>query len=209
MSRKLLVLDAVLAAAVMYAGVQLRQEWKAARAREAAELRRPLPAVKPPAYSPLPPEPPVMAAGYANIAEKMLFDKSRNPTVVIEEPPPPPKPPMPPLPVYHGMMNIGPDGPMAILSVNANSAHQAVHPGERIGQFKLLDVNSVEMTLEWEGEVVRKRVDELSARLSAPPAQAAASRYAPRPRRPRRPQHRRPPKAGRGTPPSSASRPAA
>jgi hypothetical protein len=174
-NRKLLVLDAVLAAAVIYAGLQLHKEWKAARARERARLNRPLPAVKPPAYSPLPPDQPVMATSYANIAEKMLLDKSRNPTVVIEEPPPPPKPPMPPLPVYHGMMNIGPEGPIAILSVNATSAHQAVHPGERIGQFKLLDVSSEEMVLEWEGEVVHKRLDELSARLTAPAAQQAAA----------------------------------
>ncbi len=173
MNRKLLVLDAALVMAVAYTGVALRNEWKAARAREAARLNRPLPKVKPPAYAPLPPAPPVMATGYANIAEKMLFDKSRNSTVVIEVPPPPPKPPMPPMPVYHGMMNIGPDGPVAILSVNANSAHQAIHPGEQIGQFKLVDVNSVEMTLEWNGEVVRKRVDELSARLNPPATQAA------------------------------------
>ncbi len=174
MNRKLLVLNIVLVGAIVYAGVQLRHEWQAARAREMAKLHRPLPTTKTPAYSPLPPDAPVMASGYANIADKMLFDKSRNPTVVIEVPPPPPKPPMPALPVYHGMMNIGSEGPMAILSVNANSAHQAVHPGERIGQFKLVDVNSEEMTLEWEGEVIRKRVDELSNRLTAAAAQPAA-----------------------------------
>ncbi len=176
MNRKLLVLDAVLLGVVVYAGVQLHKEWKGARARESAKLHRPLPVVKPPAYSPLPAEPPVMATGYATIAEKMLFDKSRNPTVVIEPPPVPPKPPMPPLPVYHGMMNIGPEGPLAILSVNANSAHQAVHPGEQIGQFKLVDVNSEEMVLEWQGEVIHKRVDELSARLAPPAAQQEPAR---------------------------------
>jgi hypothetical protein len=173
LNRRLLALNAVLAAGIVYAGVELRHEWRAARAREMAKLNRPLPRTKAPAYSPLPTDPPVMASGYANIAEKMLFDKSRNPTVVIEVPPPPPKPPMPALPVYHGMMNIGSEGPMAILSVNANSAHQAVRPGERIGQFKLVDVNSEEMTLEWEGEVIRKRVDELSNRLTAAAAQAS------------------------------------
>ena len=48
----------------------------------------------------------------------MLFDRSRNSTVVVEVPPPPPPKPMPPLPAYHGMMNLG-DGPVAVMSVNA------------------------------------------------------------------------------------------
>ncbi len=172
MNRKLLLLDVVLVAVVIYAGLRLRDEWRAARARQAATLKRTAKPLQPPAFAPLAPESPVLATEYANIAQKTLFDKSRNPDVPVEIPAPPPKPPMPPLPVYHGIMNLG-GPPVAILSVTATSAHQAVHPGETIGQFKLLDVNSVEMTLEWNGEVVRKRVDELSARMNPQPQPAA------------------------------------
>jgi hypothetical protein len=172
LNRKLLLLDVLLAAVVVYAGFRLKAEWRSAKVREAATLHRPARTPRPQEFTPLPTEPPVLAGGYANIAQKMLFDKSRDPNVVIEVAPPPPKPPMPPLPVFHGVMNLG-EGPIAILSVNKDAAHQGVRPGETIGQFKLIDVNSEEMTLEWQGEVVRRSVNELSAR-AALPAEAPA-----------------------------------
>ncbi len=86
--------------------------------------------------------------------------------MVVEVPPPPPPKPMPPLPVYHGMMNIG-DGPAAILSVNATSPQMEIHPGETIGPFKLVDVNTQEIALEWDGKVIRKTVDEILDRSDA------------------------------------------
>ena len=174
MNRKLLLLDVVLAAVAIWAGFQLRNEWRAAKAREAA-MRNRRPAVAPaPKFNPLPPEPPVLASGYAAIAQKMLFDKSRNPDVPIELPPAPPPKPMPPLPVYHGQMDIG-HGPVVFLSETNNSPHQAVHPGETIGQFKLLSVNSTEMTLEWDGKEIHKLVNELMATATPAPAQPQAA----------------------------------
>lgn len=177
MNRKLLVLDAVLVGLVVYAGIQLRNEWRAARAREAATLNRPPKPVRTPNFTPLPSAPPVLASGYANIAQKMLFDKSRDPNVEIVVTPPPAKPPMPPLPAFHGVMNLG-AGPIAVLSVNKDTPQQAIRPGESIGQFKLVNINSEEMTLEWQGEVVKKPVNELTIVTAAPP-QAEARAEAP------------------------------
>ena len=165
MNRKLLLLDVVLAAVAVYAGFQFRSQWLAAKAREAAILNqkpKPLPA---PQFTPLAAAPPVLSAGYAEIAQKLLFDRSRNSTVVVDVPPPPPPKPTPPLPAYHGMMNIG-DGPAAILSVNASSPQMEIHPGEMIGPFKLVDVNSQEIALEWDGKVIRKTVDEILDRTT-------------------------------------------
>ena len=70
---------------------------------------------------------------------------------------------MPPFPVYHGMMNIG-TGPIAILSVTASAPQQPIHPGDPIGQFTLVDVNSNGITLEWEGQRIYKDAEELSDR---------------------------------------------
>ena len=178
MNRKLWVLNVVLAAVAVFAGFQLRKEWQAARAREAATLRPPAKLLAAPRYTPLPADAPVVAAGYADVAQKDLFDKSRNPTVVVDVPPPPPPKPVPALPVYHGIMNLG-GGLMAMLSVNKDAPQQAIRPGEVIGQFKLVDVNSEEMTLEWEGQTIRKRVDELTAAPSPVEAAAAAPVEAP------------------------------
>jgi len=176
LNRKLLLLDVVLVAAVVYAGFQLRDEARAAKAREAATLNRQLKAPPPPPFRPLPPEPPVMPSAYLNIPEKMLWHPSRNSTVVIEVPPPPPPKPMPPLPVYHGMMSLGSSGLTAFFSLSADTQHQAIHIGETIGQFKLLSVNSDEIALEWDGQVIRKTVAELSGQKGVAPVQVAQDR---------------------------------
>jgi hypothetical protein len=175
LKRKLLLLNAALVLLLASAGWRFRQDWLAARAREAAERSVKLKPAPPPPFTPLPTPTPVTPAGYADIAQQLLFDRSRNPTVVIEAPktePPKPKP-MPPLPVYHGQMNLG-DGPVVIFSQTASSANEAVHPGESIGQFKLVGVNKDEVTFEWDGNTIRKTVDELTHREVVQESAAAA-----------------------------------
>jgi hypothetical protein len=177
--RKLLILNIVLAGVVVYAGVRFRREWVAANLREHATLDRRVAPVPPPKFTPAPLEPPVIPSGYADVANKMLFDKSRNPVVVEVVAPPPPPPPMPPLPLYHGMMNLGGDGPTLFFSLGSGP-HQAVHPGEAIGQFKLVSVNTDEITLEWDGKEIHKSFDELSDAGKSAPVQeeVAGSRTA-------------------------------
>ncbi len=175
MKRKLLALNLALGALVIYAGWQLRQTREAARAREAATLKKSVPPVPAPPHTTPPAAPPVVAGGYSNIVQQTLFDRSRNPAVPIELPPPAPAPPpkpMPPLPVYHGMMNLG--GITVVLSADANSPQQGIQIGESIGQFKLAGVNTEEITFEWDGQRVTRKLDELKDH-GAPPQQAAAA----------------------------------
>jgi hypothetical protein len=54
------------------------------------------------------------------------------------------------------------DGPQAVLSVNKNSTHQVLSPGDMIGQYKLVGVNTVEIALEWKGQVFHKSIEELT-----------------------------------------------
>ena len=185
MNRKLVLLNGVLLVVVIYGGVQLRNEYQAAKARGAA-LRgvRISPAPAPP-FVALPNDPPVLPSGYKDVAMKDLFHPSRNPDVPVElPPPPPPPPPMPALPGYHGQMNLG-DGPMALLVEKAGMAEKAIKPGEIIGQFKLVDVTTSEITFAWtfNGELARRSLREVAdsstaAAGAAPdvrPAAAAAS----------------------------------
>jgi hypothetical protein len=167
MKRRLTVLNVVLVAAVVFAGVQFRQRVKAARVRTLQAARSTPKTLPPLKYTPLVPEPPVMPSSYAAVAQQTLFDPSRNPNVPVDPLPlPPPPPPMPPLPAYHGMMSIG-DGPMAFLSVG-NGKNQATHLGEAIGPFKLLDVNSDEVIFEWDGKPVRQQLSRPSPDVSSP-----------------------------------------
>ena len=175
MNRKLLILDVVLVALLIYAGLQFRNIWLEAKAREAAKLNRPVPQAPAPQFPPTPVPPAVMAAKYAEIPQKFLLDRSRNSVVVVEPPPPPPPPPpMPALPVYHGQMNLGDGGGLfAILSVSNTAPHQAVHKGEAIGQFKLLDVNREGIDLEWNGQKVHRKLYEITDHSAAAQQQQA------------------------------------
>jgi hypothetical protein len=174
--RKLIALNLTLIAAMAFAGVQLRKEWKAAKQRRTAAGN---PRVTPPPVPPLSPlvqEAPVRPSQYADVAVKDLFHPSRNPEVVVEPPPPPPAPPPPPppppLPVFYGSMSLG-DGSIAFLSANAGAAHQATRVGQNIGAYKLTEIRSDGVTLEWQGQTFRKSAEELSKRAEAAPPQNA------------------------------------
>ena len=144
-------------------GFGLRPSGESAKARQnAVELNRKTGRRRPRRSSPRCPPAPAVPAQVTPIADKMLFDRSRNSTVVVEvPPPPPPKPPMPALPVYHGMMNLG-DGPTAFLSVNASAPHQEmIHPGETHRPIQAGETSmSKEIELEWDGKTIHKLADE-------------------------------------------------
>jgi hypothetical protein len=165
--QRLLLLNVVLALAIGAAGWQLRRDWLAARGREQATARLTVKPQPPPPLGISKPAQPVAAAAYNDIAQKMLFSKDRNPNVVVEVQAPPPKP-MPPLPLLHGVMYLG-DSATAILSAAKGNPEQVgVRPGEVFGEFKLVDVSNDEIALEWDGQVINKRVDEMMVQGPAP-----------------------------------------
>jgi hypothetical protein len=172
----LIILDVVLVAVLAYAGYQLRSMRQAAKAREAAKLQHKIVPVPPPQFPAQPSPKAVMATGYAEVAQKMLWSKDRNPVVPVEPPPAPPPPkPMPALPVYHGQLNIGDGaGLFAILAVSNTAPHQAIHVGESIGEFKLVGVNREGIDFEWEGKTVHKSLYEVTDHSGAQQAQAEA-----------------------------------
>lgn len=175
MNRKLLILDIVLGAGVIYGAFQLHSEWAAARARR-SQMPGPPPKATPVApMPPLPQQPAVLPSGYKDVAMKDLFDASRNPDLPVPEPPKP-EPPRepPPLPSYHGMMDFGDrQGPVALITEQDTPGHQEVHAGEMIGAFKLVAFNRQEMTLDWEGRVIHKRLNESASEQAKPKAAGA------------------------------------
>lgn len=175
MNRKFwILLNLALLGALVWAIFATRDAWRAAKAHEAATLGKR--AIAPPAlpWQPYPNPPAVLPAAYKDVAQRDLLDRSRDPNVPIPVPPPPPPPPQPPpLPVYHGYMNL--DGrPIAILSLTKSSAHEAVHPGDTIGEFTLQSVNTSEIEFLWKDRVIRKSVAEMEDH--SPAMQAAAMR---------------------------------
>ena len=188
MRRKLLLLDVALIAAAVYAGFRVHTQLQASRQHDSAILGQRVAPPAPPPLPALPAVPPVLPVEYADIAQNMLLDKSRNSTVVVEVVPAPPPVPVPPLPFYHGQMRLPGEGAIVILSVASGAEHQAVHPGENIGPFKLVDATSHELVFEWQGKTIRKNLDDLldhSAAASAPAAAASARPAAAQPSAPK------------------------
>jgi hypothetical protein len=174
LNRKLLILDVVLGASVIYGGFLFHSHWTAANARQATIPGAVPKAAPPPVIGPLPQEPAVLPSGFKDVALKTLFDPSRNPDVIKPAPPPPPPPPVPPaLPSFHGTMDFG-DGPFAMMTESGASGYQEVRAGGNIGPFKLVSFNRREFELEWQGQIIHKRVDEPGdARPTTPAAKTA------------------------------------
>jgi hypothetical protein len=171
----MMLLNGVLAILLIFAGFQWRSAWLAAKDRERRMLSGGPKDVPKAQWAPLQAQPPVLATGYNDVAQKLLLHPSRNPNLPPPEPPPAPPPPppepMPALPKYHGTMNL--DGQqVAILSVG-NNPFQEVAAGGMIGPFKLVDVNTRDITYEWKGQQVRKTLRESIDRTE--PVQAATN----------------------------------
>jgi hypothetical protein len=175
LNRKLLILNLALVAAVAWAGVRLRNEYKAAKARETATMSRKAAPSASPNFTPVPHPGPVLAHGYVDIAQKMLLDRSRNSTVVVETPPPPPPKPVPPLPRYHGKMSLPGEPLLVIMSSADNPQQRGIHVGDEIGEFRLEAITRDEMTLRWSEGLVRKSLSELLDRGSARAVASAAA----------------------------------
>jgi hypothetical protein len=184
--RKLLLANLALLAFATAGAVHLRREWVEAHTREQAVLEKRIQPAPPPRMPAPAAIEPVKAAGYNDIAQKMLFSKDRNPVVVVEPPPAPKVVPMPALPLFHGVVNLG-DGPMAIMSVGPKGPHRDYQPGDKVGEFTLVAVNNEELVLEWQGQTITKKVDEIldrgttAAPAPGPVAAAAAAAAPPRP----------------------------
>jgi hypothetical protein len=164
-SPKIIALNVVLLIALGYGGMQLRQEIQAEKAKQAKMLADRPKVTPPPRLAALPVQQPAPAMSYKDVAMKTLFHPSRNPDLPPPPPPPapPPPPPIPALPKYHGSMSIFGDGQQALLSIG-NNPTQPVNIGEMIGPFKLVDVNTVDITFDYQGTTIRRTLSQLTDR---------------------------------------------
>ena len=178
MNRKILILNIVLLAAIGWFGWRIRLKWRMEQAQERAFLSQ-APHIRvliaPPAAPALGPAKP---ADYADVAQKTLFSKDRNPNVVVQPPPPPPPPPpMPALPSYYGQMAIG--TPVVLLSIAQSAEQKSYSAGDTVGKFKLLAFDKESITFEWDGKPVVRKVQDLVPKDPTPQQAAAAPVPAP------------------------------
>jgi hypothetical protein len=169
--RKLVLLDLALAAIVAVLAFQVRDKWHEAKKRSQEMFSQPVKQLPPPPYAPLPGVPNVTAATYSEVAMKYVFSADRNPTVIVD---PPKEKPMPALPVFYGIMTLR-DGETAIMSAKASEPSLGVHFGDKVGEFTLVSVNDDEVTLEWDGKKLVKKISELRPRRDDSQAAARAA----------------------------------
>ena len=180
MTRRLLLLNLALLAAVGLLGWQLKREWSEAKAREQALRRSHIKPAPAPSMPPLPAVAPFEATAYSDVAQKNLFSRDRNPDVIVDPPPPPPQKPVPPFPVARGVMLWGGAPPTIVLSEKASAQQRAYHPGGTIGPWKILSIDDKFVVFEWDGKEFKKRIDELLDKTPVEVASAAPA-AAPRP----------------------------
>lgn len=186
MTGKIRLLDLALLVAAGLLYWHLRGEWIDAHSRDLALLHSALPAAHVPGLAPLDKVNAVAPADFADVATKDLFSKDRNPNVIVDPPPPPPIKPQPPFPVAHGVMLWDGVPPTIVLSEKANGTQKGYHPGDTIGPWTLVSVDSSYADFQWDGKDFKKRIDELIdrtpvAEATPPPANAPAKNAPPQP----------------------------
>ncbi len=173
MKRKLIFLNLLLLAGTSFAAWKLREQYLADQGRTAHVHRNPVKVV-PVAPAVATPKPdPFTGLPYAEVAQKNLFSKDRNPNVVIEAPPPVPVKVMPPLPLVAGVMGL-PSGMLALMSEKPEIKPHGVRVNEMVGAFKVVALTPQTVSFEWDGKRIDKKVEELLARAPTP-AQAVNS----------------------------------
>lgn len=164
----------VAAGAVVWHGHLVWREDEAKRQRLYAPVK-PAPVAAPPAE--VKPETP-QAVKYADVANKNLFSKDRNPTVVIDPPKPAEVKKMPSLPVLYGVLGL-PSGTRAIMAEKRGEPSKPVRAGDTVGEFKVVSLDTRRVTFDWDGQQISKPVDDLIDRSAAAPGVAASPAAAP------------------------------
>jgi hypothetical protein len=176
LKKRLVLLNLVLLATLVLLGWQLRQKVRQAKQRETAMLSKTIPAAPVPGVAALPKRSPLDATAYQDTVAKNLFSKDRNPSPIPDPPaPPPPPPPQPAFPVVRGVMLWNGAPPTAVMSVQKGSTEQhGYHPGDKVGEWKIVSVDNKYIGLEWNGQQFLKRIDELIDRTPIVMAEAPA-----------------------------------
>ena len=155
----------------------LRQRWQDAKAHEHAVLSVRVAPVPAPPLPPAPTTAPVFPDHYADVAQKMLFAKDRNPMVIVDPVPPPKEKPVPPFPIAHGVM-IWPGVPSSIiLSEKAKSEQRSYHVGDKVGEFVIADITDRTVVFQWDDKTFEKNIIDLEDHSA--PAQTASAAPAP------------------------------
>ena len=180
MIRRLIIINLVLLVLIGLLGWQLRRKILLAGRHEQSILAMKTPAAEVAQPAPLGKIVPIDATAYQDAVAKNLFSQDRNPNPIPDPPPPPPAaPPVPAFPVARGVMIWGNLPPTVVLSLKGSREQRGYHPGEKVGDWKILSVDNQFIVLEWNGQQFKRRLDELMDHTPLQMAEAAPAPAAP------------------------------
>jgi hypothetical protein len=157
---RLLLLNLLLAGLTGVAGWRLRQDWLRDHQHASTVINRQVKPVAVVVMPPVAPPSPFAAPTFADVAQKDLFSKDRNPNVVIPPVEIKPAPKWPRMPILYGVMGL-PGGMIAMLKERPDSRSRGVGVGEKIGDLKLVALSSEKISFEFDGQVQEKNVQDL------------------------------------------------
>jgi hypothetical protein len=170
---KFIALNLLLALALGAIVWQARVRWNEAQVKRRNNLSvQVTPIAAPPLTPALRPDA-APATKYADVATKDLFSKDRNPNIVIDPPKVEVPKPMPPLPVVYGVLGL-PSGTKAIMSEKAGVASRSVHAGDTIGEFKIAALDPRNVTFDWDGKQISRKIEDLIDRSNSPAGSGGA-----------------------------------
>lgn len=114
------------------------------------------------------------ATKYEDVAKKNLFSSDRNDDIIVDPPKQEVVKPMPPLPVVYGVMTL-PSGTKASMAEKAGEGSRMVKTGDSVGEFKILALDAKDVTFEWNGKEISKKIEDLIDRSNHETATAAAA----------------------------------
>jgi hypothetical protein len=168
---KLIALNLLLAAGVGAVAWQARMRVQEAEQVRRAHLLNPMKPVPPPPIAPAPKPDAPSAIKYEDVAKKDLFSADRNDDIVVEAPKVVAPKPMPPLPVSTGVMNM-PSGVKISLAEKPGEMSRFLHTGESIGEFKIVALDAQNVTFEWDGKQLPRKIEDLMDRSNQQTASA-------------------------------------
>lgn len=175
MKTRLIALNILLALALFVTVWQARVRLDEAQAERRNNLGVKVTPIPPPPMTPSPKPDAAPATKYADVATKDLFSKDRNPTVIIDPPKVEEAKKMPPLPVVYGVLGL-PSGTKAIMSEKPGLASRSVHTGDMIGEFRIAALDPGNVTFDWDGTQISRKIEDLIDRSnSAGPAGAQSA----------------------------------
>ena len=170
MTRRLLLLNALLAGMLILGTVELYRQVIEAGARY--ERLQAFTDPKQPPEFPAPADPsPIRPAEFMPVVDRLLFSPDRNAEIVVETVAPEVAP-RPPLPQLSGLVDFG-GGPTALMTADSARPPVWLAIGDKVGDFVFEGLEGEDIKLKWKEESFTATKEQLS-RAPEPPRRTSA-----------------------------------